>query len=133
MSRNLIIVLVLLGIVILGMLLAFAFCVGTGYFFWTNVIGPPPGEGPKAEAGYKAGAPIIDALERYKAEHNAYPETLNALVPDFLPDHLANPEDILFKYQIKDPSYELEFRYAVPGMNICTYTPEAGWDCYGYY
>jgi len=97
------------------------------------VIGPPPGEGQKAEAGYKACAPIIDALESYKVEHNSYPETLDALVPGFLPDLLVKPEGFVFDYRYKGASYELVFRYAGPGMNICTYTPETGWDCIGYY
>jgi len=114
-------------------MLTIAFCAGAGYFLWTTVIGPPPGEGPKAETGYKSLAPIIDALESYKSEHNSYPEKLGALVPDFLPDLSVEPEGFLFDYRIKGASYELVFRYAGPGMNICTYTPEAGWDCYGYY
>ena len=131
MRRNLIIVLLI--ILILCTLLTSAFCALTGYFLWTNLIGPPPGEGPKAEAGYKACAPIIDALESYKAEHNSYPETLDALVPDFLPDLSVTTEDFVFDYRIKGASYEIVFRYAGPGMNICTYTPEIGWDCIGYY
>ena len=131
MRRTLTIILIIF--LVLGLLLAVAFCVGAGYFVWNDLIGDPPGEGPKAEAGYKACAPVIDALERYKAEHGAYPETVDALTPDFLPDDLANPEDVLFTYKNKGESYELQFRYSGPGMNICTYTPETGWDCIGYY
>lgn len=110
-----------------------ALCAGTGYFLWANLIGDPPGEGQKAEAGYKACAPIIEALESYEAEHNAYPEKLDALVPGYLPEDSIKPEDFLFDYQITDTSYKLVFRYTGPGMNICTYTPETGWDCFGYW
>jgi len=126
-------IIVLISILILCSLLTAAFCVASGYFLWTKLIGPPPREGPKAEAGYKAAAPIIDALERYKTVHNAYPVTLDTLVPDYLPNGTANPEDFAFDYQVKGASYELMFRYAGLGMNVCTYTPEKGWYCYGYY
>lgn len=33
----------------------------------------------------KQGVVINEALERYKANHHAYPENLKALVPDYLP------------------------------------------------
>jgi hypothetical protein len=131
MRRTLIIVLLIF--LSLVTLLTIAFCAGTGYFLSKNVFGPPPGEGPKAETGYKALAPIIEALERYKANHNSYPEKLDTLVPDYLPDLSVEPEDFQFTYQIEDQSYKLRFNYVGPGMNICTYKPETGWDCFGYY
>jgi len=131
MRRGLIIV--FLSIAILGTLLAAVFCVGSVNFVKDNLIGEPAGEGPKAETGYKACAPFIAALESYKADHDSYPQTLDELVPDYLPDLSVDPEDFLFSYRIKDASYQLRFSYSGPGNNICTYTPEEGWYCYGYW
>src|SRR3954470_14831973 len=36
----------------------------------------PPGKGPKAERGYRRSAPVIAALDRYRAEHGQYPDSL---------------------------------------------------------
>lgn len=116
-----------------GLLAAIAVCAGVGYAVWATLIGPPPGVGPKAEEGYQACAPIIDALARYQAQHAAYPETLDALVPAFLAAVPAADGRVEFAYRLAGTSYELEFRYVGPGMNICTYTPETGWDCEGFY
>ena len=116
----------------LGFLAVIALCAGLGYFVWATFIGSPPGVGPKAEQGYQASIPIIEALARYHEQHGAYPESLTALVPAFLKDvaHADGPIDIA--YRASDTSYQLEFRYTGPGMNICTYTPENGWHCTGY-
>ena len=77
-------------------------------------------------------APIIAALERHAAEQGGYPETLAALVPAYL-EAVPTADAIDLTYRHTEASYELEFHYAGPGMNVCTYTPEGGWDCYGYY
>lgn len=115
-----------------GLLLSAAVCAGAGYWVWATFIGPPPGVGPKAEQGYRDCAPVIDALGRFQAEHGAYPETLEELVPAFLPELPQSP-GLEYAYRAQTPGYQLEFRYVGPGMNICRYTPEAGWDCEGYY
>ena|SRR5690606_11965802 len=92
-----------------------------------------PGEGRKAEQGYAAAAPVIEALAAYHTDHQAYPETLDALIPDYLaaiPQPEAMPP---LDYAPTGPSYELTFEYVGPGMNRCVYTPEDGWRCSGYF
>lgn len=121
-----------LWLLAVGGLLGVAVCAGAGYWAWATFIGPPPGVGPQAERGYQACAPVIAALDRYQAENGAYPEALTDLVPAYLPE-VPQPAGLELDYQAKAPAYELIFRYAGPGMNICGYTPSAGWDCYGYY
>ena len=117
----------------LGFLAVIALCAGIGYFVWATFIGSPPGVGPKAEQGYQACAPIIEALARYHEQHGAYPESLAALAPAFQTDVSPADGPIEIAYRVTDTSYQLEFRYTGPGMNICTYTPEIGWHCTGYF
>lgn len=117
----------------LGFLALIALCAGIGYFLWAAFTGPPPGVGPKAEQGYQASAPIIAALARYHEQQGAYPESLDALAPTFLTDVAHTDGAIEIAYRVTDTSYQLEFRYTGPGMNICTYTPEIGWHCTGYF
>jgi hypothetical protein len=117
----------------LGFLVAIALCVGIGYFVWATFIGPPPGVGPKAEQGYQACAPFIDGLARYHEQHGAYPESLAALAPASQTDVSPVDGPIEIAYRVTDTSYQLEFRYTGPGMNICTFTPEIGWHCTGYF
>jgi hypothetical protein len=94
----------------------------------------PPGEGKKAEEGYQLGATIIEALEAYHADLGEYPESLDALVPDYLDAVPSGTQIQEFRYMRTDASYLLSFSYTGPGMNNCDYTPEAGeWDCSGYY
>ncbi len=94
-----------------------------------------PGEGAKADAGYKLAAPVIDALQTYHALEGRYPAALDALVPvylDTLPrETVTGP--LQYKLASDGSGYELSFRYTGPGMNVCTYKPDASWRCYGYY
>lgn len=100
---------------------------------FSEIFSPPPGEGRKAERGYAAAAPVIDALAAYHAGRQDYPVSLDELVPDYLPA-IPQPEEMPpLSYVRTEQSYELAFQYVGPGMNRCTYTPEAKWDCMGYY
>lgn len=82
----------------------------------------PPGKGLKAEAGYKAAAPVIAALERFHEERGHYPTGLHELVPQFLPDakvllfrgrvqpahapgHTASIPEQEFGYHMKSDAY----------------------------
>ncbi len=116
-------VLVLVCVSLLGMALACA--------SWRQV--DPPGEGPKAEAGYAACEPVIQALAAYQAEKGVYPQDLAALSPEYLTALPEEVNDMAIVYTPEAGSYALRFSYTGPGMNHCTYTPEEGWDCYGYY
>lgn len=94
-----------------------------------------PGEGAKAEEGYSAARPIIASLNSYHEGASHYPQDLEALVPVFLTEVPKGPGGQPFEYRWVAPgdSYSLTFRYTGPGMNVCTYTPEDAWRCYGYY
>jgi hypothetical protein len=94
----------------------------------------PPGVGEKADQGYMLSRPVIAALEQYKADHGSYPEELAELTPDYLPTVTANTGEIDFSYSSTGKSYSFSFHYIGPGMNICTYKPEAkDWHCSGAY
>ena len=94
-----------------------------------------PGEGAKADEGYSAARPIIASLNTYHEGAGRYPQGLEALVPVYLAEVPKGPNGQSFEYRWVAPgtSYSLSFRYAGPGMNVCTYTPETAWRCYGYY
>jgi hypothetical protein len=99
---------------------------------------PAPGEGPKAERGFRRAAPVIEALDRYREQRGSYPERLEQLVPDFLPAAaLAVPgtpqERYPLEYAREEGGYVLTFRYVGPGMNHCDYRPRARWDCGGHF
>jgi hypothetical protein len=97
-------------------------------------IGPtdePPGVGEKAERGYAASEPVIAALETYRVAHGEYPEQLGALVPDYLPVIWTGGDDLDYSYSRSGESYSFSFHYRGPGMNTCTYKPDAGWHCSG--
>ena len=91
----------------------------------------PPGVGERAERGYAASEPVIAALEEYRAEHGVYPEKLAELVPDYLPVAPTRTEELDFSYSSTGDGYTFSFHYLGPGMNTCTYRPEAAWDCSG--
>jgi hypothetical protein len=98
----------------------------------------PPGKGPAARRGYERSAPVIAALEQYRARRGVYPDSLSALVPGFLPDSALRVPDgdrerYPLRYRRTADGYELAFRYTGPGMNTCTYTPAARWKCSGYF
>lgn len=126
-------------IIISAVVISLAACMLAGYLAYRWVYNSfliPPGEGSKAEAGYAASQPVIKALESFHTRENRYPAALNELVPIDLPAIPAEFDSLGIQYSIpKDNSnsYQLEFSYVGPGMNHCTYTPQDGWDCYGFY
>jgi hypothetical protein len=61
----------------------------------------------QAEAGFR-GATLIIALERYRRVHAAYPESLDALVPDELDSAVEDPfTGSAFVYRRVDKDYQL--------------------------
>ena len=90
----------------------------------------PPGEGLQAQRGYDACEPVIAALEQYYADHEDYRAALDELSPAYLEEIPQEANGFPIEYERTAESYTLEFSYLGPGMNRCTYTPEAGWDCY---
>ncbi|SRR6266550_979654 len=93
---------------------------------------PPPGKGPKAEAGYQRAAPVLAALETYHARRNSYPDSLGQLAPDFLgKDALAAAG---LEYTHIGDGFEVRFRYFGPGVNDCVYRgSDRRWTCSGYF
>jgi len=92
-----------------------------------------PGEGKKAEQGYALCAPVIAALESYYGTEGSYPQNLEELSPNYLTDLPIQEDGSDLEYSAADGSYALGFHYSGPGFNECTYRPESGWDCEGYY
>lgn len=111
----------------------------------------PAGKGQKAEAGYKAAAPVIAALEKFHEKRGHYPADLHELVPEFLPDartllyrgrvqpvnaprHTASIPEQEFGYHLDGDAYGLMFSYTGPGMNHCWYDSNTRtWSARGYY
>ncbi len=94
----------------------------------------PPGEGEKAERGYVACQPIIEALEAYHDANGQYPRNLEELVPAFIPAYPREVNDEPIQYEMTaQNNYKLSFSYIGPGLNHCTYTPHDDWRCTGLY
>jgi hypothetical protein len=93
----------------------------------------PPGVGAKADQGYAACNPILAALEQYRSEKGAYPESLHVLAPGYLAIVPQEVNGYEIRYEKVNESFVLAFEYTGPGMNICTYTPETKWQCSGAY
>jgi len=95
-----------------------------------------PGEGPKAESGYRFCTPIIAGLEDFRRAHAVYPDSLEQLQIDSVRRRLMPRyvEDIGYLVDSAKAGYELSFYYSGPGRNVCTYTSGAkAWQCHGYY
>lgn len=92
-----------------------------------------PGEGKKAEQGYALCAPVIAALESYYGTEGSYPQSLEELSPNYLTDLPIQEDGSDLDYTAEGSSYSLGFHYTNLGFNECTYRPESGWDCNGYY
>ena len=92
-----------------------------------------PGMGPKAEKGYRACNPIVEALARFYADKKAYPVSLYALVPAYLPSFETKVNDYPIRYEQSTKSFKLRFSYEGPGMNNCDFTPEIHWHCEGHF
>ena len=99
---------------------------------------PAPGEGAKAERGYHRAAPVIAALEGYRAATDTYPTSLLALIPHYL-DSVSAPSAIEIQesplgYVRSGADFELSFQYVGPGMNECKYhSSTKGWACSGHF
>lgn len=108
----------------LFLLLLVAGAAYVGYLVWKE----KPGEGPKASAGKSASQPVIDALERYRFAHNAYPadyEVLSAEAGGLPSQVLGHP----LRYERSGEGYDLTFSYATPLPVHCTYNPATRWKC----
>lgn len=101
---------------------------GAGYLGYL-VVKHKPGEGPRAEAGRRAAAPVITAIERYRNLHGEYPDDLDVLeseVPGSVPREI-NGHPV--RYERSGTVYRLTFSYAAPLPTHCTWTPATKWKC----
>lgn len=79
---------------------------------------PVPAE---EQAGYKAAAPVIASLEKFRQQHGRYPAALRELVPRYIRDvrqiAFSSPGDDTnaFQYNSKDDRYSLNFGYFTGG------------------
>lgn len=101
--------------------------------------GPKPGESDQAIETKNGAAPVIEALQRYKAARGLYPNTLADISPSLLsPEKMPRgginvPYDITYRLDAIE-GYVLDFQYSGPGMNRCEYTARAkAWRCFGYF
>jgi len=111
----------------------------------------PPGEGWKAESGFRHAAPVVAALERFRQDRGTYPTELEDLVPTYLSsDKLLLPPPLhagiqrirstasrnprMFSYDQEGNGYTLRFEYEGPGRNYCIYDSQVKtWHSGGYY
>ena len=81
--------------------------------------------------------PLVHALADFQKDHGTYPDSLDELVPAYLPtlpkgDANQRPSDP--EYVASEDTYLLEFRYTGPGLNTCGFDQTTGaWECTGYY
>ena len=98
----------------------------------------PLEEGATARAGFRRTAPVIAALEEYRETQGRYPDSLPALVPEYLDRNaLAIPTPAALRYPLQytleGAGYRLGFRFTGPGINQCWYLAgEARWHCTGH-
>ena len=92
-----------------------------------------PGEGKKAERGYALCQPVIEALAEYYDQNGEYPDHLDLLTPGYIDQVPDSYDGFPVEYEKTGESYSLTFSYQRPGMNQCVYTPETGWESYGYF
>ena len=123
----------------------------------TSCFCSAPGKGRKARSGFRAAAPLILALEKFRETRGQYPATLEELVPTYLPDATAllvrgkveplhSPRAASsagsdasssldqFLYGRDTDGYRLSFSYTGPGMNTCVFDSRTKqWNSQGYY
>jgi hypothetical protein len=95
-----------------------------------------PGEGKASMIAYRDLGPVIQALERYRAAHGAYPDSLAALTPQFiksLPQADGANGDLSYAYASSagGADFRLSFHYHGPGTNSCDFSAAKAWDCSG--
>lgn len=100
---------------------------------------PAPGEGRTADRGFQRAETVVHALEGYADRNGSYPQTLEALVPqyvdlDSLDIRRAGQRDYPFEYSRTPEGFELSFDYTGPGINTCTYSSiNDEWSCRGHF
>jgi hypothetical protein len=100
---------------------------------------PAPGEGRTADRGLLRAEAVLQALERFEERNGAYPQTLEALVPEYIDldsaeVRVAAQREYPLEYTRMSEGFELSFDYTGPGMNTCTFSSTEGeWFCRGHF
>ncbi len=109
-------------------LLVVAFLIGGAWFYLKPL---PPGKGPDAEAGRRASVGMMNAIEAYRSARQAYPFTLEDMIPEFIAGvpHLKN--GATFEYQRLGANYKLTFNYSNPLPVHCSHDSSSRdpWVC----
>ena len=100
----------------------------------------PAGYGDRAIEGRSRAHVVMSALGRYQVSHGALPDSLSALVPQYLeasaldgPSH-GGGKGYPFRYVRKDSTYVLTFEYTNPGINNCQISSvDRTWRCDRYF
>ena len=72
---------------------------------------------------------IVDSLDRYYSENGSLPETLDLLVPDYLPEIPKTTDDQDFRYEFDIPEGYL-ITFDVSRGQYCSYISRWElWDC----
>ena len=94
---------------------------------------------PVAQSGFDHCEPVIQAIERFRADTGGYPTRLSALVPTYLGALPSTPEPTSSKapvihdvfYRKTSAGFLLSFRFLTCSANVCEYQPRLGWSCRG--
>jgi len=97
-------------------------------------------EGPaRGRLARALGAPIVDALDRYRADHHVYPTHLAQLVPTYLAAadyHAAERSPLAHPFELTTdgPRFLLHVRDAPPSPSRCLFASATRqWYCDGYF
>ena len=108
------------------MLLVLALLLGGA---WTYFKPLPPGKGPNAAAGMRAGTAILRTLESFRGSRGVYPLSLEDMVPEYLSGLPRLSNGSSWEYQRLGGSFKLTFNYANPLPVHCSYEPGTKWAC----
>ena len=114
-----------------------AFLYATIAFAFVSYDGVHVAQTPKARLARALGAPVIGALEKYRADQGSYPDSLVHVVPRYLAPAAyraaqRSPLDQPFEYERHDDSFILRVRYEGPGVYQCEYASSPRtWYCSG--
>ncbi len=96
---------------------------------WAYYKPLPPGKGPNAAAGMRAGDVIVGTLETYRSARGVYPLSLEDLVPEYLGSMPRLSNGSSFDYERLGATFKLTFNYTTPLPVHCSYQPGTRWAC----
>ncbi|HLT47447.1 MAG TPA: hypothetical protein VK002_09490 [Rubricoccaceae bacterium] len=95
---------------------------------------------PQAQDGRARLQPVVEAVVAYRTAEGAYPDSVAALIPAYLPALPARPAWVSperaawWSYARTADGFTVEFTYYGPGSNWCRWASDAGaWRCGGHF